>query len=411
MQVSVAVYTFVATIFVIFVLWGTKNLGILGLLSSFSVGIIAYSLGGSLEVAVACIIFSGILLKAVYPYIEKKWAEGYHNYNTDKVIQIIKDSNAKFTHNNAPGLAPKLTEGFQDEAAGAAMAGAPGAAMPGAPGATMAGAPGAAMPGAPGAAMAGAPGAAMPGAPGAAMPDASAGAATNAATTPATTTASIMIPNLTGSGATPVELPTKPSADMSNIEGTNMSTKTGSEPAAALGSAPAAVAQPTMNAGGSPAAAVGTGTRSTLVTGTAPTGAGGAVAGTGVRVAPSGTAGPRMVPPGAGGAVGGTGVRVAPAAGTAPTTTSAFTNLADVGMFKLGQLPSAATNGPHIDAGTTIMRALGALNPDQINSLTEDTRKLVDTQKSLMNMLTTMKPMLSDGQNLLSSFTNMFGKQ
>jgi hypothetical protein len=79
-------------------------------------------------------------------------------------------------------------------------------------------------------------------------------------------------------------------------------------------------------------------------------------------------------------------------------------------MFKLGELPSETKTGPHIDAGTTIMRALGALNPDQISSLTDDTRKLLDTQKSLMGMLSTMKPMLSDGQNLLSSFTNMFGK-
>jgi hypothetical protein len=79
------------------------------------------------------------------------------------------------------------------------------------------------------------------------------------------------------------------------------------------------------------------------------------------------------------------------------------------GMFKLGELPSETKGGPHIDAGTTIMRALGALNPDQIGSLTDDTRKLLDTQKSLMGMLSTMKPMLSDGQNLLASFNNMFG--
>jgi hypothetical protein len=90
---------------------------------------------------------------------------------------------------------------------------------------------------------------------------------------------------------------------------------------------------------------------------------------------------------------------------------SAFKNPSTSGLFKLGELPSSTTNGPHIDAGTTIMRALGALNSDQISSLTSDTRQLLDTQKSLMNMLTTMKPMLSDGQNLLASFTNMFGKQ
>jgi hypothetical protein len=125
-----------------------------------------------------------------------------------------------------------------------------------------------------------------------------------------------------------------------------------------------------------------------------------------------------------GGAVAGIpGAAAAPAA-TAPGTAAAapgavagFRNVEkfeeqsrDIpGMFKLGELPSEAKGGPHIDAGTTIMRALGSLNPDQISSLTDDTRKLLDTQKSLMGMLTTMKPMLSDGQNLLASFNNMFG--
>jgi hypothetical protein len=81
------------------------------------------------------------------------------------------------------------------------------------------------------------------------------------------------------------------------------------------------------------------------------------------------------------------------------------------GMFKLGELPSESKDGPHIDAGTTIMRSLGALNPGQIEALTNDTRTLLDTQKSLMGMLTTMKPMLSDGQNLLASFNSMFGSK
>lgn len=163
-----------------------------------------------------------------------------------------------------------------------------------------------------------------------------------------------MLPNVNGSGATAIQTnPMAPAADMSVVQAATM---TGSEPAT-VSTAPQS--QNTLNASGSPAA---------------------------------------------------------PSAGTDVVETtqpevSAFMNPSQPGMFKLGELPSAGGAGPHIDAGTTIMRALGALNPDQISSLTDDTRKLLDTQKSLMGMLSTMKPMLSDGQNLLASFTNMFGKQ
>jgi hypothetical protein len=78
------------------------------------------------------------------------------------------------------------------------------------------------------------------------------------------------------------------------------------------------------------------------------------------------------------------------------------------GLFKLGELPSEAKDGNYIDVGTTIMRSLGALKPDQLNQMTADTRTLLETQKSLMSMLTTMKPMLMDGQQLLGSFSGLF---
>ena len=78
------------------------------------------------------------------------------------------------------------------------------------------------------------------------------------------------------------------------------------------------------------------------------------------------------------------------------------------GLFKLGELPSEAKDGHYIDVGTTIMRSLSALKPDQLNQMTADTRTLLETQKSLMGMLTTMKPMLSDGQQLLTSLSGLF---
>jgi hypothetical protein len=80
-------------------------------------------------------------------------------------------------------------------------------------------------------------------------------------------------------------------------------------------------------------------------------------------------------------------------------------------MFKLGSIPSDAVGGAHIDVGTTLMNALNSLKPDQVKAMTDDTRKLMETQKSLMGMLTNMKPMIQDGKQLMETFTEMFGKQ
>ncbi len=94
---------------------------------------------------------------------------------------------------------------------------------------------------------------------------------------------------------------------------------------------------------------------------------------------------------------------------TAATTTQGFQGGSD-GLFKLGEIPSDMKGGPHIDAGSTILSAIQNLKPDQIKSMTDDTRKLLDTQKSLLGMLENMKPMIADGSQLLSSFNTMFGK-
>jgi len=79
------------------------------------------------------------------------------------------------------------------------------------------------------------------------------------------------------------------------------------------------------------------------------------------------------------------------------------------GLFKLGEIPTESKGGPHIDQGTTLMNAINTLKPDQIQAMTEDTRKLLDTQKNLMSMLNTMKPMLTDGKQLMETFQQMFG--
>jgi len=79
--------------------------------------------------------------------------------------------------------------------------------------------------------------------------------------------------------------------------------------------------------------------------------------------------------------------------------------------FKLGEIPSQVKNGPHIDASSTLMKAIHSLNPDQINAMTKDTKQLIETQKSLMGMLGNMKPMMNDGKELMETFQEMFGKQ
>ena len=110
----------------------------------------------------------------------------------------------------------------------------------------------------------------------------------------------------------------------------------------------------------------------------------------------------------------------APAPATAPSATpnldkampktSGFTDQTTSGMFKLGEIPSDVAGGAHIDVGTTMMNALNALKPDQVKQMTDDTRKLLETQKSLMGMLSSMKPMLQDGKQLMGTFNDMFGK-
>lgn len=105
-----------------------------------------------------------------------------------------------------------------------------------------------------------------------------------------------------------------------------------------------------------------------------------------------------------------------PATASAPPPTietpaiSGFKGDTTNGLFKLGVLPEEKKGGFHIDQGTTVMNALNSLKPDQIKAMSEDTQKLIDTQKSLMGMLSTMKPMLQDGKQMMETFQQMFGK-
>lgn len=78
-------------------------------------------------------------------------------------------------------------------------------------------------------------------------------------------------------------------------------------------------------------------------------------------------------------------------------------------VFKLGQLPSENKDGPHVDSGSTLLKAMESFKPEQIASMTSDTKSLIETQKNLMNMLGNMRPILQDGKQLLDTFSGMFG--
>lgn len=76
------------------------------------------------------------------------------------------------------------------------------------------------------------------------------------------------------------------------------------------------------------------------------------------------------------------------------------------------KLPSENDDkGFHIDSGTTFLNAYKALKPEQISAMTKDTQDLMATQKNLMATLEALKPMLSDGQNMMNMFGSFFGSK
>ncbi len=79
------------------------------------------------------------------------------------------------------------------------------------------------------------------------------------------------------------------------------------------------------------------------------------------------------------------------------------------GQFKLGEIPKDEKGGFFIDQGTTLMNALNGLKPDQIKAMTNDTKQLLETQKSLMGMLDSLAPMMKESSSLLNMFQTMFG--
>jgi len=82
-------------------------------------------------------------------------------------------------------------------------------------------------------------------------------------------------------------------------------------------------------------------------------------------------------------------------------------------MFELGKkykMPKENDDPDfHLDAGTTFVNAYKQLKPDQISAMTKDTQELINTQKQLMSTLNTLKPLMTDGKQIMDTFQNYFG--
>jgi len=94
---------------------------------------------------------------------------------------------------------------------------------------------------------------------------------------------------------------------------------------------------------------------------------------------------------------------------TAPAVQQGFEDEENSGLFKLGQLPSETKSGPFVDVASTMSKAMGALKPDQLAAMTAESKSLLETQKNLMGMLESMRPVLQDGRQLLDTFGSIFG--
>jgi hypothetical protein len=82
-------------------------------------------------------------------------------------------------------------------------------------------------------------------------------------------------------------------------------------------------------------------------------------------------------------------------------------------VFELGKKYKMPKEGDdpdyHLDAGTTFVNAYKQLKPDQISAMTKDTQELINTQKQLMSTLNTLKPLMTDGKQIMDTFQSYFG--
>lgn len=92
-----------------------------------------------------------------------------------------------------------------------------------------------------------------------------------------------------------------------------------------------------------------------------------------------------------------------------PPAVAGFQGQKNTGLFKLGEMPSEQKSGPFVDVASTMNKAMSSLNTDQMAAMTAESKSLMETQKNLMNMLSSMRPVLEDGRHLLDTFSGVFG--
>jgi hypothetical protein len=70
---------------------------------------------------------------------------------------------------------------------------------------------------------------------------------------------------------------------------------------------------------------------------------------------------------------------------------------------------SSKSEDSHLDAGTTVLHAFQKLNPEQVLQMRDDTKELMETQKQLVETLSSLGPQVQQGAELVESFKGMFG--
>lgn len=70
---------------------------------------------------------------------------------------------------------------------------------------------------------------------------------------------------------------------------------------------------------------------------------------------------------------------------------------------------SSKIEDSHLDAGSTVLHAFQKLNPEQVLQMRDDTKELMETQKQLVETLSSLGPQVQQGAELVKSFQGMFG--
>ena len=66
-------------------------------------------------------------------------------------------------------------------------------------------------------------------------------------------------------------------------------------------------------------------------------------------------------------------------------------------------------NEGYQDAFSTFMETYKSLSPTQIETMTTDTKELIQTQKALMDTVKSFAPILKDGREMMDTFKDYFG--